>query len=150
MKEKLLVSACLLGENCKYNGGNNRLPGLEALEARFELIPVCPEQLGGLPTPRPSSERVGDRVLTRTGEDVTEAFRLGAARALAMARAHGVRRALLQERSPSCGSGVVYDGTFSGRLIPGQGVTARLLEEHGIRVYSGDRSKALPDEIGGE
>lgn len=137
MREKLLVSACLLGENCKYNGGNNRLPHLEALEERFELIPVCPEQLGGLPTPRPSSERVGDRVLTRTGEDVTEAFRLGAERALTIARAHGVRRALLQERSPSCGSGAVYDGTFSGRLVPGQGVTARLLEEHGIAVYSG-------------
>ena len=150
MKEKLLVSACLLGENCKYSGGNNYDPAVSALAERYELVPVCPERLGGLPTPRVPSERVGDKVLTRDGRDVTEAFRLGAARALDIARAHGVRRALLQERSPSCGSGVVYDGTFSGRLVPGQGVTARLLEEHGIRVYGGDRSKALPDEIGGE
>ena len=136
---RVLISACLLGENCKYSGGNNRNETVLAWlrEQGHEAVPVCPEQLGGLPTPRPSSERVGDRVLTRTGEDVTEAFRLGAERALDIARAHGVRRALLQERSPSCGSGAVYDGTFSGRLVPGQGVTARLLEEHGIAVYSG-------------
>ena len=119
MKEKLLVSACLLGENCKYNGGNNRLPGLEALEARFELIPVCPEQLGGL---------------TRTGEDVTEAFRLGAERALDIARAHGVRRALLQERSPSCGYGAVYDGTFTSTVVPASGVAAELLEGNGVQI----------------
>lgn len=143
MKEKLLVSACLLGENCKYNGGNNRLPGLEALEERFELVPVCPERLGGLPTPRPSSERVGDRVLTQTGEDVTEAFRLGAERALAAACSCGARRALLQERSPSCGSTRVYDGTFTGALVPGRGVTAQLLARHGIRIFSSEEAERL-------
>lgn len=143
MKEKLLVSACLLGEDCKYSGGNNYLPGIEDLEERYELIPVCPEQMGGLPTPRVPAERVGDRVVNRAGEDVTEAYRRGAEAALALAKAGGVRRAVLQERSPSCGSGRIYDGTFSGTLIPGQGVAARLLAENGVRVYAGDRFREL-------
>lgn len=143
MREKLLVSACLLGENCKYSGGNNFSPAVRSLAERFELIPVCPERLGGLPTPRTPSERVGDRVLNREGEDVTEAFRRGAERALEIARANGVTRAVLQERSPSCGSGRIYDGTFSGTLIPGQGVAARLLAENGVRVYAGDRFREL-------
>lgn len=134
MKEKLLVSACLLGENCKYNGGNNDTPAVAALAEHFELIPVCPETLGGLRRPREPSERVGDRVLSRTGEDVTAAFRLGAERALEIALAQGVTRAVLKERSPSCGSGAIYDGTFSGRVIPGSGVTAELLARHGIAV----------------
>lgn len=145
MREKLLVSACLLGENCKYSGGNNYTPAVEALKERFELIPVCPEQLGGLPTPRVPSERVGDRVLNREEADVTDAFRLGAEKALEIALAHGVRRAVLQERSPSCGSGMIYDGTFSGNLIPGQGVTAELLRKNGIRTCGGSRVGELPD-----
>ena len=150
MKEKLLVSACLLGINCKYSGGNNRLPEAEALAARFELVPVCPEQLGGLPTPRPCAERVGDRVLTRTGEDVTAAFRLGAERTAEIARSSGVRRALLQERSPSCGCGTVYDGTFSGTLTAGRGVTAALLEKNGVEVYESTRISALLEAEGGQ
>lgn len=143
MKEKLLVSACLLGENCKYSGGNNYDPAVSALAERYELVPVCPEQLGGLPTPRVPSERVGDKVLTRDGRDVTEAFRLGAQRALETALAQGVKQALLQERSPSCGCETVYDGTFSGVLVPGQGVTAQLLREHGVEITS------HPDRLGG-
>ena len=94
MKEKLLISACLLGVNCKYSGGNNSHPLAERLKERFELVPICPEQLGGLPTPRAPSERMGDRVVTRDGGDVTEQFRLGAARALEIARKNGVTRAL--------------------------------------------------------
>ena len=148
MKEKLLVSACLLGINCKYSGGNNRLPEAEALAARFELVPVCPEQLGGLPTPRPCAERVGERVINRAGEDVTAAFRLGAERTAEIARSGGVRRALLQERSPSCGCGTVYDGTFSGTLTAGRGVTAALLEKNGVEVYESTRISALLEEIG--
>ena len=136
--ETLLVSACLLGENCKYNGGNNALPAetLAALRARFRLLPVCPERDGGLPTPRLSSERRGERVVNLAGEDVTEAFRRGAELALAAARREGCGLALLKERSPSCGSGVVYDGSFSGTIIPGDGVTAALLKENGLAVYS--------------
>ena len=143
MKEKLLVSACLLGENCKYSGGNNYNPAVEALRERFELVPVCPEQLGGLPTPRVPSERVGEKVLNREGIDVTREFRLGAERTLEIALAHGVRRAVLQERSPSCGCGSIYDGTFSGKLIPGMGVAAQLLEDSGIKVFGGGGIAAL-------
>ena len=150
MKEKLLVSACLLGENCKYSGGNNYHPDTEKLRKWFEVIPVCPEQLGGLPTPRVPSERVGDKVLTRDGRDVTEAFRQGAEKTLAIARAEGVTRAVFQVRSPSCGCGTIYDGAFSGTLVPGKGVTAQLLEESGIKVYGGDRIAALLDETGGK
>ena len=137
MKEKLLVSACLLGANCKYSGGNNYNPAVEALRERFELIPVCPEQLGGLPTPRVPSERVGETVLTREGTDVTDAFRLGAQKALETVQAHGIRRAVFQERSPSCGCGTIYDGTFSGKLISGDGIATELLRSHGVEVTGG-------------
>lgn len=133
MREKLLVSACLLGENCKYNGGNNYSPDVERLRERFEIVPVCPEQLGGLPTPRIPAERVGDKVLSRTGADVTAAFRAGAERALEAAQ--GTGKALLKERSPSCGCTCIYDGSFTGQVIPGQGVTAELLARHGIKLY---------------
>ena len=137
MKEPLLVSACLVGESCKYSGGNNALPPelLAALETRYRLVPVCPERDGGLPTPRLPSERKGKRVLNRAGEDVTEAFRRGAAIALETARREGCRLALLKERSPSCGSGKNYDGSFSGTLIPGEGVAAELLKEQGLAVF---------------
>ena len=135
--EKLLISACLVGENCKYNGGNNALPAesLAALRARFVLVPVCPEVLGGLPTPRVPSERRGDRVVNRAGEDVTEAFRRGAEAALAIARREGCRRALLKSNSPSCGSGQFYDGSFSGTLTAGDGVTAECIKQQEIEVY---------------
>ncbi len=134
MKEKLLISACLLGRNCKYNGGNNYTPLAEALGERYELVPVCPECLGGLPIPHEPSERVGDRVLSRSGEDVTAAFRRGADRTLEAARRCGARRAVLKERSPSCGCGAIYDGTFTGTVVPGDGLTAELLLAAGIEV----------------
>ena len=136
--ETLLVSACLLGENCKYSGGNNALAPetLAALAARYRLIPVCPERDGGLPTPRIPSERQGERVVNREGEDLTEAFRRGAERALETAREKGCGSALLKERSPSCGSTVIYDGSFSGKIIPGEGATAGLLRQNGVRVFS--------------
>ncbi len=143
MKEKLLVSACLLGENCRYSGGNNYSPAVAALGERYELIPVCPEVLGGLPTPRPPAERTGERVMGRDGTDVTAAFRLGAERALETALAQGITRAVLKERSPSCGSGQIYDGAFTGRVIPGQGVTAELLSARGVAVYGESRIHEL-------
>ncbi len=143
MKEKLLVSACLLGENCRYSGGNNYSPAVAALGERYELIPVCPEVLGGLPTPRPPAERTGERVMGRDGTDVTAAFRLGAERALETALAQGITRAVLKERSPSCGSGQIYDGAFTGRVIPGQGVTAELLSARGVAVYGESRIQEL-------
>ena len=134
MREKLLISACLLGENCKYSGGNNYEPLTEALRKRFELVPVCPERLGGLTSPREPAERVGERVLSRTGEDWTAAFYLGAERTLEIARREGISQAVLKERSPSCGCGAVYDGTFTGTVVPGDGVAAELLKRHGVHI----------------
>lgn len=134
--EKLLISACLLGEPCRYDGLSKPLDAdkLAALRARYELIPVCPEQAGGLPTPRIPSERRGARVINRAGEDVTAQFRRGAALALRLARENGCGRALLKERSPSCGSGEIYDGSFTGRVVPGDGVAAEALKAADVRV----------------
>lgn len=136
--EKLLISACLTGENCKYNGGSNALPAAElaALRELFELVPVCPERLGGLPTPRVPSERRGGRVVSREGADVTEAFRRGAEAALRIGRENGCRLALLKSNSPSCGSGRIYDGSFTGRLTDGDGVAAELLKQRNFEVFS--------------
>jgi len=145
VKEKLLISACLLGENCKYSGGNNYDPFVERLKEKFELVPICPEQMGGLPTPRTPSERLGDRVVTRDGGDVTAEFQRGAARALRVARENGITRALLKERSPSCGYGTIYDGTFTGTVVPGSGVAASLLAENGVRITGESGIETLLD-----
>ena len=133
--EKLLISACLAGENCKYNGGNNYTPLVEELKKRYVLVPVCPECFGGLPIPHPPSERVGERVVAKTGEDVTTAFRLGAEKTLEIAKEQGIGKAVLKERSPSCGFGAIYDGTFTGTVVPGSGVAAEMLAAAGIAIY---------------
>ena len=134
--EALLVSACLMGFDCKYSGGNNALSPetLDALRRSFRLIPVCPETAGGLPTPREPSERRGERVVSRDGRDVTAAFQKGAEFTLRLAERYGAKKALLKGNSPSCGSGMIYDGSFSGTLIPGDGMTAELLKSRGISV----------------
>lgn len=141
----ILVSACLLGTPCRYDGTGKLEPALERLRTQgHTLVPVCPEVLGGLPTPRPPAERQSDgQVVTREGVDVTAEYRAGAERALELARAHGCTLAVLKERSPSCGRGQIYDGTFSRALIPGSGVTAQLLEEHGISVYGESQLSSL-------
>ena len=141
----ILVSACLLGMPCRYDGTGKREPGLEKLrEQGHTLIPVCPEVLGGLPIPRPPAERQPDgRVITQKGQDVTNQYRAGAQRALELAQVHGCTLAVLKERSPSCGRGQIYDGTFSHTLLSGSGVTAQLLEEHGIPVYGESQIKNL-------
>ena len=146
--ETLLISACLLGENCKYNGGNNALSPqtLDALRKRYELIPVCPEQAGGLPTPREPSERQKNGVFTRSGRNVTAEYRRGAETALALMREHRCKTALLKERSPSCGSGQIYDGSFSGTLIPGDGTAAEALKQAGVIVYGESRWRELLEE----
>lgn len=132
----ILVSACLLGIECRYKGDGCPFEGIKALAERHTLIPVCPEQLGGLATPRPPAERQGDKVVNREGQDVTEAYALGAQRALRIAHLNHVSAAVMKAKSPSCGSGRVYDGTFSGRLIPGDGVCAEVLKQAGIAVFS--------------
>lgn len=131
---KIAVSACLLGDNCKYNGGNNFSEKVAEFIKDHEVIPVCPEVMGGLPTPRQSSEIVGGVVMHKDGVPVDEEFRRGAESALKKVLENGVELVILQSRSPSCGVKQVYDGTFTGNLIPGQGVFAKLLSDNGIRV----------------
>lgn len=136
MKEKLLVSACLLGTPCRYDGKTKKNEAVCALAERYELVPVCPERAGGLPTPRTPSERQGERVVMRDGHDVTEEYRRGAEYALAVFCREGCVAAVLKARSPACGCGAVYDGTFSGTLVPGDGVAAELLRANGVRVLT--------------
>lgn len=140
MKPKILISACLIGENVKYDGGNNRLHVtiLEQWKQEGVLVPLCPEVLGGLSVPRAPCEVIkGTRqVITRSGEDVSEAFLKGALEALRMAREEGVVMAILKARSPSCGKDVIYDGTFSSTKVNDSGITCKYLQANGISVFS--------------
>ena len=142
---KLLISACLLGEPCRYDGKSRPLPAetLARLRSQFELVPVCPETLGGLPTPRVPSELQGERVVTADGRDVTADYTRGAQAALAIAREHGAFAALLKERSPSCGKGEIYDGSFTRTLKTGNGVTAEVLLAAGFAVHGESEIDAL-------
>ena len=130
----MIVSACLAGLPCRYDGKAKPCAEVMELVRSGKAIPLCPEQLGGLPTPRPPCEIRAGRVMDRDGADRTEAFRRGAQAVLAAAQAYGATEALLQNRSPSCGLGWIYDGTFSRKLVQGSGITAQLLAENGIQV----------------
>ncbi|GAB3206021.1 DUF523 domain-containing protein [Marinactinospora endophytica] len=147
--EKILVSACLMGQEVRYDGKAKTAEHeiFARWRAEGRLVSYCPEVAGGLPVPRPPAEiepgadaatvlRGGARILTSDGADVSRPFLNGAAGALAAARRHGVRMAVLKEGSPSCGSGRVYDGTFTGATLPGRGVTTEVLRDHGIAVFS--------------
>lgn len=136
MKKTILVSACLLGISCRYDGKSKPDESVMALSEKYNLVPVCPEIYGGLPTPRTPSERVGEKTLMQDGRDVTENYQRGAIAALALARSLGCTAALLKAKSPSCGIGEIYDGSFSGTLTARDGVTAELLKEQGIPVFS--------------
>ncbi len=140
-----LVSACLAGERCRYNGLGFICPAVAAVVASGEAIAVCPEVLGGLPTPRLPAEIVAGRVVTVAGEDVTSAYQAGAQLALQIARQAGCRTAILKARSPSCGCGQIYDGSFSGQLIAGDGVFAALLKTAEIVVQT-EEDKIFRDE----
>lgn len=131
---KIMVSACLLGENCKYNGGNNRNEKVLEFIKGHEVIPVCPEVMGGLPTPRVPSEIVNGVVTSRDGRNVDKEFRTGAQIEFEKAIKENVDLVILQSRSPSCGPKEIYDGTFSKQRIPGQGVFAKLVMDYGFRV----------------
>lgn len=135
---KILVSACLLGKNCKYNGGNNLNQGVLDFIEGHEVIGVCPEQLGGLSTPRLPAEIVDGVVTNKEGVSVDAEFRKGAQSALAAALENKVDLAILQSRSPSCGVKEIYDGSFSGKKIQGQGVFAKLLSARGIKVLDAE------------
>ena len=142
MKPKIIISACLLGENVKYNGQNNliRSPLLEQWMEEGLLVPLCPEVLGGLSVPRSVCEMVQGThtVISKESKDVTAAFDRGAHEALKMAQSEGVVMAILKARSSSCGTGLIYDGTFSGVLIEGSGITSAVLQESGIAVFHED------------
>ena len=143
--ERILISACLVGDNVKYNGGNNKNPLIEKLLEKYELVPFCPEVEGGLSIPRHPSEQKGVEVFNDLGEDVSEAFYKGADLALNSCLFLKIKIAILKERSPSCGVHNVYDGSFSHKLIPGMGVTTALLKRKGITVYSEDEIPKLLD-----
>ena len=140
---KILISACLLGVRCRYDGASKPHPLAEMLAEKHTLIPVCPEQMGGLATPRPPAERQGDRVVAVSGTDVTEQYRWGAEETLRLCRLFGCEAAILKERSPSCGKGTIYDGTFTGVLKEGDGVAAELLVANGIPVYGESQLEEL-------
>ena len=141
--ENLLISACLLGIPCRYDGKSKLYPKIEELKKKYNLIPVCPEELGALPTPRIPSERKGDRVIMRDGTDVTANFREGAARSYEIAKKQGCKKAILKAKSPSCSPSMIYDGSFSRTLTEGQGVSAEYLLERGIEIYSEDEIEKL-------
>ncbi|MEM0357603.1 MAG: DUF523 domain-containing protein [Candidatus Bathyarchaeia archaeon] len=131
-----LCSACLLGIKCRYDGKDCRNEKVVELLKTELLIPVCPEQLGGLPTPREPAEIFGGKVLTKSGRDVTENFIRGARETLKIVKLLGVKEAVLKQGSPSCGCGRIYNGTFSGKTVEGDGITAALLKKHGIKVIT--------------
>jgi uncharacterized protein YbbK (DUF523 family) len=131
-----LCSACLLGIKCRYDGKSKSDKKIIKLSKKEILIPICPEQLGGLPTPREPSEQKGKKVITKSGKDVTKNFVNGANQVLKLAKLFGVKEAILKQRSPSCGSGQIYDGTFTGTIVKGDGITTVLLKKNNIKIIS--------------
>ena len=140
---KIIVSACLLGDNVKYNGTNNKNNELIEFLSDYEVIKVCPECLGGLSIPRVPSEIQGSRVINKDGIDVTKEYCLGAEKTLQIAKDNNIKIAILKKNSPSCGKDRIYDGTFTHTLIDGDGITSRLLKENGIMVYNEDNYRKI-------
>lgn len=132
--DNVLISACLLGEKCRYDGTGALLDDVDRLRARYNLIPVCPEVMGGLPIPRPAAEILDGRVIGAEGTDFTKDFQRGAELSLALAKEQGCKMAVLKDRSPSCGCARIYDGTHTSTLIEGNGVTAQLFLDNGMVV----------------
>ena len=134
--EKILISACLIGDKVKYNGGDNLSSKIDALLEKYELVPFCPEVEGGLSIPRNPSEIQGEKVMMNNGNDVTDNYLEGASKAMMLCHYLKIKIAILKERSPSCGVHEIYDGSFSKRIIDGQGITTKKLLSCGIKVYS--------------
>ena len=132
---KIGVSSCLLGINCKYNGQSNKNEGIIKLKEKYELVPICPEVLGGLPTPRIPAEIIEDKVINAIGIDVTRNYNDGANKALQILKENNINIVILKSKSPSCGRDRIYDGTFSHILIEGQGVSAKLFSDNNITIY---------------
>ena len=133
---KIAVSGCLLGIPCKYNGQSNKNNEILKLQEKYELIPICPEVLGGLPTPRIPAEIISKKVINQIGEDVTNNYNVGALKALEIIKENNISIAILKSKSPSCGIGEVYDGTFTHTLVAGNGVAAELFIKNNIKVYT--------------
>ena len=147
-KPYLLVSRCLLGEACRYDGKSVSCPAVVQLEKYATLIAVCPESDGGMPTPRIPSEQIGEQVINQKGEDVTAFFRRGAEIAVEKALELKIPFAILKERSPSCGTHQIYDGSFSGQKIGGRGVAAKMLADAGVVLYSEEEiTEQLPSAL---
>ncbi len=142
---KILISSCLIGKKVRYDGKDN-LIDLTPLED-FELIPICPEVDGGLPTPRIPSEILENRVINKIGEDVTKEFQNGANIALNLAKKYNIKIAILKSNSPSCSNSLIYDGTFSKRLVKGMGITAKLLVDNGIKVFNENEIDSIKNFI---
>ena len=138
MKPNILISVCLLGENCNWKAKNYFNEQVAKLKEKYNFIPICPEVMGGLTIPRNPAEQQGDKVFDNQGNDVTEQFIKGAKKCLEIAKANNCNIAILKSKSPSCGKGKVYDGTFTNNFINGDGVTAKLLIENGIEVFTDD------------
>ncbi len=134
----IVVSACLAGKKCRYDGQHKEISDITRLVLEGKAVPVCPEELGGLPTPRPPAENVDGKLITVEGNDVTLAYKTGAQEALKIAREYGCDQAILKSKSPMCGAGLVYDGSFSGKLIEGDGEFTKLLKQHGVQVIAKD------------
>ena len=141
--ENILVSACLLGVCCRYDGSSKPNKSVMVLKEKYNLIPVCPEVLGGLEIPRPPSEICGKRVISKNGSDLTEYFESGAKKTLELALKNKCTKAILKSKSPSCGVNYVYDGTFSGKLVYGNGIAAALILSCGIKVTDENNLAAL-------
>ena len=141
--EKILISACLIGDKCKYDGKSNYNPKIKDLLEKYELVPFCPEVEGGLPTPRVPAERIKDQVINKEGKDVTRNYERGAELAYNICMYLGIKIAILKKLSPSCGSNEIYDGTFSHKIVKGDGVTAELLKRKGIKVINEDEIDTL-------
>lgn len=146
-KEKVLISACLIGENCRYDGTNKEIKKLKNLTKYYDLIPICPEVSGGLKIPRYKSEILNDKVINEKGKDVSEQFSDGAYWTYCIAVKFKIKLAILKDKSPSCGVYNVYDGTFSNKLVDGSGITARKLKENNIKVINEDEALKLLDEL---
>ena len=141
--EKILISACLIGDKVRYDGKSNYNPKIQNLLEKYELVPFCPEVEGGLSIPRIPCERYNGKVINKDGKNVTKYFEKGADLALNICQYLGIRIAILKENSPSCGTKKVYNGKFEGKLISGEGVTAELLKRKGIKVISEEEIDSL-------
>ena len=144
---KIMVSACLLGDNVKYDGSNNKNTKLIEFLNDYEIIKVCPEVLGGLSIPRVPAEIQNNKVINKEGIDVTKEYSLGARKTLEIAKKNNIKIAILKKNSPSCSSNKIYDGTFNHKLIEGDGITVKLLKENGIKVFDEDNYSFIKREV---